>query len=118
MISNNAGSSGTVASLEHGRVQLSDAIAPIKKDLLNVVIGWMEVAADSDVPVSDSDFQSLINIGISDLGLGTQGLASKFGVSTGTISRWRQGKATPTPVSRRGVLAELIQYARKVAATQ
>jgi len=91
------------------QLQLEDSTI----EYLLAVIKQLTTVTNSEAPVSDEDLIEIINLATSRLNLSSRELASKFGVTPSTISRWKNGKNMPIPFVRKAIFTQIIKIANE-----
>ena len=69
----------------------------------------------SEEKISDAELIEAVNFATDRLNLSSRQLASKFGVTPSTISRWKNGKNMPISFARKAIFEQIIKYANEQA---
>jgi len=64
----------------------------------------------SKADISDEVFQSAVEVLIDELKVPVKTMRSDLPVTPATISRWKNGKSLPTPLARKAVLPQFLEY--------
>lgn len=89
---------------------ISKRIIGPRIELLTGYKAALEDVLSDNAGVTKEDFKEAVNTTISELNVSISTLVNDLGVTQGTISRWRHGKCIPTPIARKAVLLQSLEY--------
>lgn len=90
-------------------MKLNDSII----DFLKNAVQELTYLLVSEKAISDTELIEAINFATDRLNLSSRKLASKFGVTPSTISRWKNGKNMPISFARKAIIEQIIRFANE-----